>query len=193
MWSDLFFRLRALFRRDAVEAELDEELSAHFDRQVEKYIRAGAAPEAARRRVRLEFGGVDQVKEDCRDARGVSLLENFVQDVRFGARMLRKNLGFTAIAVVTLALGIGANAAIFSALNTVLLRPLPVKAINRLVFCVSLREGFDPSGPPSWSMKRSVTAFNPSKLSVLHCNVPSTSSRTASPSVWKEPPFKRII
>ena len=146
MWSDLSFRLRALFRRDAVEAELDEELHAHFDRQVEKYTRAGAAPEAARRRVLVEFGRVDQVKEDCRDARGVSLLENFVQDVCFGARMLRKNLGFSAIAVVTLALGIGANAAIFSALNTVLLRPLPVKAINRLVFCVSLREGFDPFG-----------------------------------------------
>jgi hypothetical protein len=83
MWSDLSFRLRALFRRDAVEAELDEELRAHFDRQVEKYTRAGAAPEAARRRVLVEFGCVDQVKEDCRDARGVSLLENFVQDVCF--------------------------------------------------------------------------------------------------------------
>jgi putative ABC transport system permease protein len=146
MWNDLVFRLRALFQRDAVEAELDEELCAHFERQVEKYVAAGAAPEAARRRALLEFGGVDQVKEDCRDARGVRLLEDFVQDVRFGARMLRKNLGFAVIAVVTLALGIGANAAIFSALNTVLLRPLPVKEINRLIFGVALREGFDPFG-----------------------------------------------
>jgi putative ABC transport system permease protein len=146
MWTDVLFRLRALLRRDAVEAELDEELRAHFDRQVEKYIGAGATREEARRSALLEFGGVEQVKENCRDARGLSLLENFVQDARFGARMLRKNLSFTTIAIVTLALGIGANAAIFSALNTVLLRPLPVKEINRLVSSIALREGFDPFG-----------------------------------------------
>src|ERR1700730_510618 len=102
MWSDLLFRMRGLLRRDAGECELDDELRAPFERAVEKYVSAGAPLEEAFRRARLEFGGLDQIKEDCRDARGVSLLENFVQDVRFAARMLRKNLGFTAIAVVTL-------------------------------------------------------------------------------------------
>ena len=146
MWSDIAFRMRALFRRKRVESELDEELRAHFEKQVEKYIRAGDAPEEARRRARLDFGGLDQVKEECRDARGVSLLENLAQDTRFAARMLRKNPLFTAVAVVTLALGIGANTAIFSAVNTLLLEPLPVKDIDRIVFSVAMREGFDPYG-----------------------------------------------
>ena len=149
MFSDLIYRLRSLMRRKSVETELDDELRFHFERQVEKYVAAGMAREEAMRRARMEFGGMEGVKEECRDARGVSVIETTVQDVRYAVRTLRKSPAFTLIAAATLALGIGANTAIFSVIEAVMLRALPYKDPGRLaLFEGDARWGLFP-GPDS--------------------------------------------
>ena len=133
MFDGLRFRLRALFWRDAAENQLDDELRFHFDREVEKLINSGHAREEAVRRACLAFGGVEQIKEDCRDARGVRLFENLCQDVRFGLRQLRKSPGFAIVAILTLTLGIAANTAIFSMVNALLLHPYDFRDLDQLV------------------------------------------------------------
>jgi putative ABC transport system permease protein len=148
MISDLLFRLRALFRRDDVEAEMDEELRAHFERQVEKYLQSGLPRDEALRRTRLEFGGLDQVKEECRDARGVSFIETLLQDIRFSLRLLRKTPAITGVALLSLALGIGANTAIFSLIDTVMLRMLPVPRPEELMQVRMVNPGSDGEGNP---------------------------------------------
>jgi predicted permease len=132
MLSDLWYRFRALSRRKAVDAEMDEELAYHLDREAEKYRRQGSSPDEAMRRARIALQGVEQARQQCREARGTKTLDILVQDVRYGLRMLRKNPGVTFLILFSLAIGIGANTALFSVTNTLLLKPLPYPRPDRL-------------------------------------------------------------
>lgn len=154
MFSDLRYRLRAVFCRNRMEADLEEEIRFHMEREAEVHVQHGATPEQARRRVRLDFGGEEQAKEECRQVRGVVLLETLLQDFRYAARLLRKSPGFSASAILTLALGIGATTAIFTIINSFLLRPIPVREPSRLIGIKELREDRPIPFLDSWTWKQ---------------------------------------
>lgn len=173
MLSDWMLRVRAVLKRSVVEREIDDELRYHFDRQVEEYVAKGMTRAEATRRARLAFGRLDRIKEDYRDALGTRLFEDLKQDAGYGLRALLRAPGFTCIALLTLGIGIGASAAIFSVLNAVLIRDLPFGDAKQLVY-VGVRNpklsdyietqggigAFPPSHADFEDIRRAATSFS---------------------------------
>jgi predicted permease len=146
--DSLRFRIATLFHRSQLNTELEEELRSHIEHRADDLERSGVPRSEAERRARIEFGGHVRYKEESREASGATLLESFVQDLRFAVRMLRKSPGFTFVAVVTLALGIGANAVVFGVLNALILRPLNVPDAQSLY---GIQHGNEASSYQSYS------------------------------------------
>src|SRR6266567_1603009 len=132
-WRKLHLRLRALFQKRKLDAEMDAEMRSHIELQTQENIDAGMDPEEARYAALRQFGWVESVKQTCREERGVSWIEHFIQDFRYGLRMLRKNPGSSVLALLILALGIGGTTAVFSVADKVLLNPIPGRNSEQMI------------------------------------------------------------
>ncbi|PYU08722.1 MAG: permease [Acidobacteria bacterium] len=164
-WRIFIRRLAALFRRRGLEADLDAELRSHLEMAVELNLHKGMSAEDARREALRSFGGVEQTKELYRDQRGLPMIETALQDLRFGFRMLRRSPGFSALAVLCLTLGIGANAAVFSWIEGILFRPYPAVTHQERLLALGGTERGEARGTPiSWpdfvDLQRSCTLFD---------------------------------
>ncbi|MGB7173426.1 MAG: ABC transporter permease [Candidatus Acidiferrales bacterium] len=168
-WYTIPLRLRSLFRRRQADRELDDELRDHVEQKTAEYVAKGMTPQEARRQALLELRGIEQTKEKCRDTRRVNWLQDLLQDLRYALRMLRKSPAFTTIAVVTLALGIGANTAIFSLVDCLVVRPLPVDHPHQLAYLISSWNGNGSKGIsyPDYQEIRKQTVSVFSDLSVI--------------------------
>lgn len=125
--------LRRLIRKSETEKQLDSELRFHVEQLTTDYMARGMDPDHARRQALLEFGGMEGIKEECRESRRVHMLDTFLQDVRYGLRLLRRSPGFALVTIMTLAIGMGANTAMFSALDAMLLHPMAFPDLDRLI------------------------------------------------------------
>src|SRR5258707_1562501 len=144
-------RLRSIFHKNRAELDLSQELQFHLQNQIDEYVAQGMNPKEARHAALRSLGGIEQAKEECRDAREVNLIENFLQDVRFGLRMLRRSPGFSILAILCLTLGIGANAAVFSWVEGILFRPYPLVSHQERLVAVGGTSRDEPRGTPlSW-------------------------------------------
>jgi len=155
---------RRLWNWRKLDTELDAELRDHIDRLSARFVREGASEGEARRNALLEFGGLAQIQEACRDARGAGWIHCFLKDIGFARRILLKDPGFTAIAIVTIALAIGANTAVFSVADAILFKPLPYRYLDRIVSLATLWRPTGNTGPisiPDFSdWQREATAFS---------------------------------
>jgi predicted permease len=177
-------RLRNLLQRERMQRDIDEELRSHIEMRTEDYTAAGMSPEQARREAHIVFGGAVQTREDCRDVRGIPWVEGIFEDLRFGMRTLRKDRGYTFAAIVALALGIGANTALFTLFNSAVLRPLPVPEPDRVAEVYRTTPQFPFPGPFSYSdyvyyrdhnvSFTGVAAFFPQHLRMSRASLPPT-------------------
>ena len=163
----LLFRLTGLWDKGRKDREMAEELESHLAMQIEENRRSGMTPEHARRAALLKSGGLEPAKEACRDRRGLPVLEMMIRDLTFALRQARRSPGFTAVAVIAMALGIGANTAIFSVIDRVLLRPLPYsgRSPTRMPTAWSRWSASSPTGPHARPQSPSSTSGKPPRAS----------------------------